>query len=78
METEQKELMQEVEQMLRSEVLTLCGNAGTVSKAMRLAAEKMDIAELMTMKRALLEEQPAEAVVQIAGDCGGLDAFVQR
>ncbi|MBQ4465391.1 MAG: hypothetical protein II916_05460 [Oscillospiraceae bacterium] len=78
METEQKELMQEVETMLRSEVLTLCGDGGTVSKALRLAAEKMDIAELMTMKRALLEEQSAEAVVQIAGDCGGLDAFVQR
>ena len=73
-------LMQEVESMLRAEVLTLCGREGVVSKAMRLAAEKMDIAELMTMKRALLEEQHGDAVVQLAGDAqeSGIEAFLQR
>ena len=73
-------LLSEVERMLRAEVLTLCGREGEVSKAMCLAAEKMDVAELMTMKRALLEEQKGDAVVQLAGDTdtGVLDAFVQR
>ncbi len=73
-------LMQEVESMLRAEVLTLCGREGVVSKAMRLAAEKMDIAELMTMKRALLDEQHGDAVVQLAGDGqdNAIEAFLQR
>lgn len=71
-------LMQEVEQMLRAEVLTLCGRTSAVSKAMCLAAEKMNLPELMQMKRALLEEQHGEAVVQLAEDAVTLDAFVQR
>lgn len=77
---EKNELMREVESMLRAEVLTLCGREGNVSKAMRLAAEKMDIAELMTMKRALLDEQHGDAVVQLAGDGqdNAIDAFLQR
>ena len=77
---EDTELMQEVEKMLRGEVLNLCGGRGVVSKALCLAAEKMDIAELMTMKRALLEEQRGEAVVQLAGtaDTAQIEAFVQR
>ena len=74
------ELLEEIETMLRGEVLCLCSGTGTVSKALRLAAEKMDIAELMTMKRALLEEQRCEAVVQLAGntDAAQIEDFVQR
>ncbi len=77
---EKDALMQEVEEMLRSEVLSLCGRQGHVSKALCLAANKMDIAELMTMKRALLEEQPCEAELQLAGSAADpqLDAFCQR
>ena len=74
---EQKELMQEVEKMLRAEVLTLCGSEGCVSKAMRLAADKMEIGELMEFKRALLAEQRGNAVVQLCADPGQIDAFVQ-
>ncbi len=77
---EHNEVMQEVEKMLRAEVLSLCGRDGIESQAMRLAAGKMDISELMTMKRALLEAQHGEAVVQLAGDVqtDTLDEFVQR
>ena len=77
---EKDELLTQVEEMLRGEVLTLCGRTGAVSKALRLAAEKMDIAELMTMKRALLDEQPCEADVQLAEKTADtqLDAFCQR
>ena len=80
MENEKEVLMQEVEAMLRGEVLSLCGRKGTVSKALCLAAEKMDLAELMTMKRALLDEQPCEADVQLAEKAADtqLDAFCQR
>ena len=77
---EKDELLTQVEEMLRGEVLTLCGRTGAVSKALRLAAEKMDIAELMTMKRALLDEQPCEADVQLTEKTADaqLDAFCQR
>lgn len=77
---EQNELLMQVEEMLRGEVLTLCGRQGAVSKAMCLAAEKMDLAELMTMKRALLDEQKCEADVQLAGNTSDtqIDAFLQR
>jgi hypothetical protein len=80
MEKEQEILMQEVEEMLRGEVLSLCGRKGAVSKALCLAAEKMALAELMTMKRALLDEQPCEADVQLAEKAADtqLDAFCQR
>lgn len=71
-------LLGEVENMLRAEVLSLCGKNGCVSKAMQLAAEKMDIAELMRFKRALLSEQKDDAVVQLAGDAEQVEAFLQR
>ncbi|MCR5717435.1 MAG: hypothetical protein K6F80_00155 [Oscillospiraceae bacterium] len=73
-------LMKEIETMLRGEVLSLCSGKGAVSKALCLAAQKMDVAELMTMKRTLLEEQHGQAVVQLAGNADSvqLDAFVQR
>lgn len=77
---EKDALLQEVQDMLRGEVLALCGRQGAVSKALCLAADKMDIAELMTMKRALLEEQACEADVQLAEKTADtqLDAFCQR
>lgn len=71
-------LLSEVEKMLRGEVLILCGRGGAVSKAMQLAAEKMDVAELMQFKRALLAEQKGEAVVQLAGDADRVEEFLQR
>ena len=60
-------LLDEVEKMLREEVLVLCGRENAVSKALCMAADKMDIGELMTFKRALLEESCGEAEVQLAG-----------
>ena len=71
-------LLGEVEKMLRGEVLVLCGREGAVSKAMQLAAEKMDVAELMQFKRALLAEQKGGAVVQLAGDADRVEEFLQR
>ena len=71
-------LLSEVGKMLRGEVLALCGGGGEVSKAMQLAAEKMDVAELMQFKRALLAEQKGEAVVQLAGDVDRVEEFLQR
>lgn len=70
-----QETLQEVEKMLRAEVLTLCSGTGTVSKAMQLAAEKMDVRELMQFRQALLASETA-GDVQLAGE--QLDAFVQR
>ena len=77
---QKEELLAQVEEMLRGEVLALCGKNGAVSKALCLAAEKMDLAELMTMKRALLDEQPCDAEVQLAEKSADaqLDAFCQR
>ena len=67
MEKEQA-LLGEVEKMLRKEVLVLCGRENAVSKALCLAADKMDIGELMAFKRALLAEHCGEAEVQLCGN----------
>ena len=77
MET-QELLLGEVENMLRAEVLTLCGKEGKVSKALAMAAEKMGLQDLMRLRRMLLTEQSGQ--VQLAGetDSTPLDAFVQR
>ena len=74
MEKEQA-LLAEVEKMLREEVLVLCGRETAVSKALCLAADKMDIGELMAFKRALLSEGCQEAEVQLCGTESGAGAF---
>ncbi|MCR4645999.1 MAG: hypothetical protein K5695_11455 [Oscillospiraceae bacterium] len=63
----EKALLDEVEKMLREEVLVLCGRENAISKALCMAADKMDIGELMAFKRALLAESCGEAEVQLAG-----------
>ena len=69
-DTRQQELLAEIEQQMRAEVLTLCRNQTNhaVSKALHLASEKMDLQELLHFKKSLLEEQKqlADANVQLA------------
>lgn len=69
----QTELLGEVEKMLREEVLTLCGREQRVSKALCMAAEKMDLGELMAFKKALLAERCGEAEVQLLGQTADAD-----
>lgn len=64
---ESQALLDEVEKMLREEVLVLCGREQRVSKALRMAAEKMDVRELMAFKKEL-SQTCGEADVQLAGD----------
>ncbi len=67
---EQEMLLQEAEAMLREEVMQLCGRqeSAAVCKAMRTAAEKMDLRELMQFRKELQAERTAKAQVQL---CGG-------
>ncbi len=68
----QAELLDQVEHQMRSEVMQLCGKAksGAVSKALCMAAEKMDLRELMTFKQELLAEQSGVPMVQLMGETG--------
>ncbi len=68
-------LLDEVEKMLREEVLVLCGRENAVSKALCMAADKMDIGELMAFKRALLSECGGEAEVQLVSQEAADGAF---
>lgn len=70
----QTKLLQQVETQLRREVMQLCqkDSSGCVSKALCLAADKMDVEELMAFKSALLEEGTCGVQVQLAGN---VDAF---
>ena len=63
---EQTALLAEVEQMLREDVLALCGREGAVSKALVMAAERMGLEELMTFRKALRDERTDTAEVQLA------------
>lgn len=68
-DTDLHELLHEVEQQTRSEVLVLCRNQSQpVSKALSLAAEKMDLRELVEFKKSLLEQEHSlnQADVQLA------------
>lgn len=68
----QAELLRQVEHQMRSEVMQLCGRAksGAVSKALCMAAEKMELKELMTFKQELLAEQNGVPMVQLMGETG--------
>ncbi len=68
----QAELLKQVEHQMRSEVMQLCGRAksGAVSKALCMAAEKMELKELMTFKQELLAEQNGVPMVQLMGETG--------
>lgn len=70
---QQAQLLSQVEKQMRAEVLGLCGRErnGAVSKALCLAAEKMDLQELMAFKAELLAQKSGTAQVQLAGECGG-------
>ena len=61
-------LLGEVEDMLRAEVVSLCGQKTVISKALCLAAGKMDLRELMAFRKSLLEEQPMQPEVQLLGN----------
>lgn len=61
------EMLVEVEEMLRKEVVALCGKDSVVSKALCMAAQKMNLRELMQFKRSLMEEHPVDADVQLLG-----------
>lgn len=64
------ELLSDIEQYTRSEVLALCRNQSQkpVSKALSLAAGKMDLRELIEFKKSLLEQEHSlqQADVQLA------------
>ena len=64
------ELLSELEQQMRSEVLALCRNQSQkpISKALCIASEKMDLRELFTFKKSLLEQEASlqNAQVQLA------------
>lgn len=61
------EILTEIEEMLRKEVIALCGRDSLVSKALCMAAQKMDLRELIQFKKSLAEEQPVDADVQLLG-----------
>ena len=68
-DAELSQLLAELEQQTRSEVLALCRNqALPVSKALCTAAEKMDLRELVQFKKSLLEQECSlsQADVQLA------------
>ena len=69
MDQKQEALLQEVETQLRGEVLAMCEQQGAVSKALTLAAEKMDLSELMALRSALREARAGTAGVQLCGEC---------
>ncbi|MBR1527939.1 MAG: hypothetical protein IJ642_01405 [Oscillospiraceae bacterium] len=69
-DTELSELLSDLEQQTRSEVLALCRNQSQepVSKALCIAAEKMDLRELVQFKKSLIEQEHSlsQAAVQLA------------
>ncbi len=67
---QQAELLSKVETQLRAEVLQLCAREknGTVSRMLRLAAEKLELSELFECKRELLAQKTGVPQVQLAGD----------
>lgn len=68
----QKALLAQVETQTRTEVLQLCGRekSGAVSKALCLAAGKMDLQELLEFKQELLAQKDGTPQVQLAGEVG--------
>ena len=58
-DTQMQELLAELECQMRSEVLALCRNQEQkpVSKALCMASEKMDLKELLSFKKSLLEQE---------------------
>ena len=75
---EDETILHEVALMLRKDVLSLCGRSSPISKALRLAADKMDVRELMAFREELLAEQALEPVVQIGGDIDFLTEEFQQ
>ena len=72
-------ILHDVELMLRKDVLSLCGRSSPISKALKLATDKMNVRELMRFREELLAEQALEPVVQIGGDVDSLtEAFQQK
>lgn len=71
---ELSKLLTELELQMRTEIFQLCGRQGAVSKALRTAADKMDLQELLHFKQTLLEEQKPD----ISGAEVQLAAFRQR
>lgn len=63
----QEDVLGEVEAMLRAEVISLCGRENAVSKALCIAAGKMDLRELMQFKKSLLQEHSGDVEVQLLG-----------
>lgn len=64
------QLLTDLEEQMRSEVLQLCGTQGAISKALRTVAQRMDLRELLQFKKSLLEEQKPDlsgAEIQLAG-----------
>ncbi len=68
----QAALLSEVETQMRSEIMQVCGRekSGAVSKVLCMAAEKMDLQELMAFKQELLAEKNGTPQVQLMGECG--------
>ena len=62
----QEALLAEVEQMLREDVLAMCGREGAVSKALVMAAGRMGLEELMAFRKALRDERAGVPEVQLA------------
>lgn len=75
---EMDSVLHDVELMLRKDVLSLCGRSSPVSKALKLASEKMNVRELMAFREELMAEQALEPVVQIAGGDFLTDDFQQK
>ena len=76
MDEKHMEIMEQVAKMLRGEVLQLCSQKDwRFSRAMQMAADKMDVCELMAFKQALLEEQSGKAEVQLAPEEGDSTEF---
>ena len=69
MDQDREALLEEVEKQMRSEVLALCGQQGSVAKALTLAAEKMELTELMELRQALREAHSHASGVQLCGEC---------
>lgn len=66
----QKQLLAEAEAEMRAEVLVLCGKQtdAAVSKALVMAAKKMDLRELMAFKKELSAVKSNTPMVQLAGE----------
>ena len=69
---QQAQLLSQVETQMRAEVLQLCGRekSGAVSKALCMAAEKVELQELLAFKQELLAQKNGTPQVQLAGDVG--------